>query len=154
MLRIDVGAFSSDWPVSVDDVKVGMIDRSHWRERCVFTAGNETWFFRKQGWQQIVVEQPEGLVIASAAPASVWGGRWSASTSHGSFVLRKPVFASHVTVVGGDVELGTVEQGAFRQTCRAYLPDSIPLWVQTFLAWVVISWRRRASAAAGAAASS
>jgi hypothetical protein len=90
-----------------------------------------------------------GTLIAGAQAAGFWFRYFNIQVDAKSYVLKMASwFGRRFALMESGTELGRIGvTNAFSGRCKAELPDDLPLEVQAFLIWLVIStWRRAAVA--------
>jgi hypothetical protein len=88
--------------------------------------------------------EKNGTLVASAQSAGFWRRRFMIQIGAKSCTLRPSWSGRSFVLLQNDTEAGRIgATGFFSRKCEAELPDDLPLEVQAFLIWLVIStWRR------------
>jgi hypothetical protein len=93
--------------------------------------------------------EANGVRIAGAQSAGFWFRYFNVQAGSRAYTLRMASwFGRRFALMENGTELGRIGvTNAFSGRAKAELPDDIPLEVQAFLIWLVISTWRRAAAA-------
>ena len=139
--------YSWDFTVLDDGLPVADVDVSAWRERgTVEIAGVRCEVYR-EGWAGDFVLEADGHVLVRATKPSAFFRRFDVTIDGATYTLeaQSALRRSFLLHRDGDV-LGTlVPESAFTRKMRIDLPETLPLAVRVFLAWlVVLMWKRAA----------
>lgn len=150
MLEVRNLSGTDRWQVFWSGQLVGALDLAFaWRPQATFYADDGQWLFRRRGTldSTLLVEQPEGTMLGWAAPASTWGARWTLATPYGQLTLHNR--AGRMEVANDHATIGwVVAKGLANRSVTVQLPPDVHLWVQVFLAWVMLLWVQSAVVAA------
>ena len=131
-----------------DGVEIGQIDCGGARQPVTLTIGGETYNPVSEG-----VLRPKfhldggGARIAEVESAGTLFRRFIVRIGAKTYTLKVASWLGRIFVLTeNDVEVGRIARtGFFTARSRAKLPDDLPLPLQAFLIWLVLTtWRRQA----------
>lgn len=128
--------------------------RSRWRSRGEFTFQGRTFQVRKQGLfrSTYALTENDSRLVQATRPSS-WRSRLVFSSDGRDFEIRnQSLFSSALVVSAGGTPVGSIRAKGFLTTrLLVDLPDSLPMHLRIFMAWIALVVREEAAAAAGAA---
>jgi hypothetical protein len=131
------------------------VDLSWWRDRGELRIQNATYTARRQ--RGAYVMESGGKVVASAFRPRWWRRDLIIEHANRSYTLRpRSTWLREFQLLDGTERIGSIAPQGFFFTRKANvdLPDSLPLVLQVFVMWLVVTlWKHEAAAASGAAAS-
>lgn len=149
-----VNCLSNRHIVSQDGTEVAELVRSRWRSRAEFTIQGRTFQVRKQGVfrSTYALTENDSQLVEATRPSS-WRSRLVFQVEGRAFEIRnRSLFSSALIVISGGKPLGSIHAKGFLTTRLLIdLPDTLPLHLRVFMAWIALVSRDEAAAAAGAA---
>jgi hypothetical protein len=149
-----VHCLSNRHVVSQDGTDVVELVRSRWRSRAEFTFQGRTFQLRKQGLfrSTYALMEKDSLLVEATRPSS-WRSRLVFHADGRDFEIRnRSVFSSALVVKSGEALVGSIiPKGVLTTRLLVDLPDTLPMHLRVFMAWVALVLRDEAAAAAGAA---
>lgn len=150
---IRVGAFSSDYDITLDGQVVTRWDKSMWRNRGSFTVQGQRYEVRTTFWNTTftMIDQVGRTVATAANPNR---RQWTVVTEGQSYEFhRRRWWRQHYDLVVGGQPVGFVRRpSGWRSTVVAELP-TMPLPAQVFaIAVALTTWDAAAAAGATGAA--
>jgi hypothetical protein len=142
--------FSWDFTLTDGDTRLGDIDFSTWREKGELKIAGAPYRVYREAVLGPFVLESGGSVVARAVKPSSLSRRMVIDCGHSQYELQPASFFSRgFQLVAGSTPVGTLSASNFlTRRMNIDLPDSLPLPVRAFVAWLVIMlWRRDASAA-------
>ena len=147
------GWFSSKYDVSNDNVPVGTINFSAWREEGELTIGGSIYRVYREGLMSgSFVLELNGSILARAQKPSALYRTFIIELGEKKYVLEaKSAFSSKFMLIEGERQIGSAyREGVLARKSLADFPDEIEITIRMFLLWLVmILWRRSDSASAG-----
>jgi hypothetical protein len=154
MLRaVPKGWFSATHILSENDVEIGMIQFSGWREAGELSIKGSTYrVYRESLMGPFLLEGGGSSLLARAEkPSALYRTLVVQHADRKYTIEAKSGWSLHFIVLENEKEIGTIyPEGSLRRKALADLPEEIPLTVRTFMLWLVmILWRRSDSASSG-----
>jgi hypothetical protein len=141
--------FSWDFALTDGNTPLGDIDFSAWREKGVLTIAGAPYRVYREAVLGPYVLESAGHVVARAVKPSAFSRRLIIGHGRAEYELEPASFFSRgFQLVAGDDIIGTLSASGFlTRRMNIDLPESLPLPVRAFVAWLVIMlWRRDAHA--------
>lgn len=146
MLRaVPKGCFSSKYIVSENDTIVASVDFSAWKEAAELTINSSVYRVYRDSLMGPFLLEGGGSVLARAEKPSAFYRTLVVQHFDKQYKLEATSAWSRKFILSeGEVEIGSVyDQGVFKRTALADLPEAIPLAVRMFMLWLVmVLWRR------------
>ena len=144
--------FSWDFIVTQGSEVLANIDISWWHEKGVLTIEGKRYRVYREGFASgdFVLESPDMIVARARKPSAF---RRAFIIEHGGrqYTLRanRP-FRGAFQLLDGETEIGSISpEGFLTRRAAVVMPQDMPLSVQVFAVWLVLSlWKRDAHAAA------
>jgi hypothetical protein len=129
--------------------EIGRIDFGGIRQPTAIVIGGATFHPARDGVLKSTFHlDGNGARLASAAPAGATFRRFTVQAGARTFALAVGSWSGRrFTLSENGAVIGTIARsGFFTAKCQADLPDDLPLEIQAFLIWLVLStWRRQAT---------
>lgn len=147
------GCFSWNYAVSSNDDHLADIDISAWREKGVLNvAGQRYPVYRERLMSGRFILESDGGIVAAAEKPSAWSHRLLIEHAGSRYELKpRGVFSQAFNLRAGADVVGSISpRSMFSRRMIIDLPESLPLPVRLFIAWLVaIMWNRDLAAASG-----
>jgi hypothetical protein len=147
------GVFSNSYFVLDNGAKVAELNRSTWRQRGEIVHQGRIHKLKVRGMMRRTFQLLDGedLIVEARRPTT-WRSRCVFEFQGRKFELvNRNWFSSALVVKAQGAEVGSIAfKGFVHPRVHIDMPDSLPLPVRVFVAWIAVLRRDESAAAAGA----
>jgi hypothetical protein len=144
---IPAGLFSATYQLQQDNVLIGEIDNSYFRERATLELDDGTYnLFRERAMSGDFMLERNGNVVARASKPSAFKSLFEVDVAGHHVVLRKmSMFSRRFGVFEDGRQVGAIyTAGTFTRRAIIDLPVEWPALTRVFLFWLTwLMWRRQ-----------
>lgn len=150
---VPTSLFARNFRLYQDNVLLGELDNSAWRERATLELEEGTYdLFRERSWTGNFVLARSGNAVAQATKPSMFSSRFEVEMANRHVELRRlSMFNRRFGVFEAGRQVGSIYPAAlFTRRVNIDLPADWPASARTFLYWLTyLVWRRQNGTAAG-----